>query len=169
LVMHDGRMQARFGGSKVPRISPFEGGVTGDPWTPVLTDAKGTQKVLTVDSQGFGYQRMVQLMFRGEIAGSRVEPSPLQTLASSDTTEGLTLVARALTRGEGKTEGYHERRIRISDRVRRSFMRLEDAEPVAKAAQDRVLIAGEMQRRVLKPALFTLFENGPNKIDFRQD
>src|SRR5262249_12404353 len=151
------------GGSKVRRIAPFEGGVTGDPWAPTLTDPKGAQKVLTVDSHGFGYQRMVQLMFRGEIAGSRVEASPLQTLASTDGTEGLTLIARALTRGEGKTEGYHERRVRISNRVRRSFMRLEDAEPVAKAAQERLLIAGEMQRRVLKPALLALFENGPDK------
>lgn len=88
-------------------------------------------------------------------------------LASSDATEGLSLVARALTRGQGKTEGYHERRIRISNRVRRSFMRLEDAEPVAKAAHDRVVIAGQINGRVLKPALLALFENGPETIDFR--
>jgi CRISPR system Cascade subunit CasA len=169
LVAQGERLQARFCGSEVPRIAPFDGGVTGDPWAPVLTDPKGAQKVLTVDSQGFGYQRMVQLMFRGKIGASTVELSPLQVLASSDATEGLTLVARALTRGEGKTEGYHERRVRISNRVRRSFMRFEDAEPVARAAQERVLIAGQMQRRVLRPALLALFENGPDKIDFRKD
>jgi CRISPR system Cascade subunit CasA len=112
---------------------------------------------------------MVQLMFRGKIGASTVELSPLQVLASSDATEGLTLVARALTRGEGKTEGYHERRVRISNRVRRSFMRFEDAEPVARAAQERVLIAGQMQRSVLRPALLALFENGPDKIDFRKE
>jgi CRISPR system Cascade subunit CasA len=169
LVVNAARLQTRFAGSQVPRIAPFEGGVTGDPWAPVLTDANGVQKVLTVDAQGFGYQRMVQLMFRGEISASRVEPSPLQIVASSDATEGLSLVARALTRGQGKTEGYHERRVRISNRVRRSFMRLEDAEPVAKAAQDRVMIAGQIQRRVLRPALLALFENGPETIDFRKD
>jgi CRISPR system Cascade subunit CasA len=169
LIGHDDRLQARLAGSKVPRITPFEGGVTGDPWAPVLTDASGAQRVLTIDAQGFGYQRMVQLMFRGEIGGSAVEPSPLQVFAPSDANEGLTLVARALTRGEGKTEGYHERRVRISNRVRRSFMRLEDAEPVAKAAQERVLVAGQIQRRVLKPALLALLENGPDTIDFRKE
>ena len=169
LVFEAGRLKARYALSEVPRIAPFEGGVTGDPWAPVLTDANGVQKVLTVNAQGFGYQRMVQLMFRGEISASRVEPSPLQTLASSDPIEGLSLVARALTRGQGKTEGYHERRIRISNRIRRSFMRSEDAEPIAKAAQDRVVIAGQIQRRVLKPALLTLFENGPERISFQNE
>jgi CRISPR system Cascade subunit CasA len=48
-------------------------------------------------------------------------------------------------------------------------MRLEDAEPVAKAAQDRVMIAGEIQRRVLKPALLALFENGPERINFQNE
>jgi CRISPR system Cascade subunit CasA len=169
LVRDGGHLQARFGGSKVARIAPFEGGVTGDPWAPVLTDGDGAQKVLTVDAQGFPYQRMVQLMFRGEIGPSRVEPSPLQVVAASDPPTSLTLIARALTRGQGKTEGFHERRVQISNRVRHSFMRFDEADPVAKAAQERVLIAGHVQRRVLKPALLALFENGPDTIDFRNE
>jgi hypothetical protein len=40
---------------------------------------------------------------------------------------------------------------------------------IAKAAHERVGIAGEMQRRVPRPALLALFENGPEQIDFRND
>lgn len=76
LVLDAGRLHARFTGSKVPRIAPFEGGVTGDPWAPVLIDANGSQKVLTVDARGFGYQRMVQLMFRGNVANRELSLLP---------------------------------------------------------------------------------------------
>jgi CRISPR system Cascade subunit CasA len=31
------------------------------------------------------------------------------------------------------------------------------------------VIAGQIQRRVLKPALLALFENGPETIDFRKE
>jgi CRISPR system Cascade subunit CasA len=48
-------------------------------------------------------------------------------------------------------------------------MHSEETDPVATAAQERVLIAGQMQRRVLKPALLALFENGPDTIDFRNE
>ena len=32
------RSAARAGSSKVPRIVPIEGGVTGDPWSPVVAE-----------------------------------------------------------------------------------------------------------------------------------
>ena len=46
-------------------------------------------------------------------------------------------------------------------------MRRTASDPVAEAAQRRVVLAGEMQGRVLKPALYALFENGPDEIDYR--
>ena len=45
---------------------------------------------------------MVDLMFRG----GGIEPSKLQEIDPTDPPEGLQLVARALVRGQGKTEGY---------------------------------------------------------------
>jgi CRISPR system Cascade subunit CasA len=165
LVEVDGRLEARAGGSKVPRVVPVPGGLTGDPWAPVVREKDGSQKVFTADAQGFGYRRMVRLMF----PGSDVEPAPLQGLAQTDAPSGLALVARALTRGQGKTEGYHERRIPISNTVRGRLGRPEDTDAIARAAQERVLIAGEIQNRILKSALLALFENGPDKIDYRDD
>jgi CRISPR system Cascade subunit CasA len=162
LTLHNGMIAARAGSSKVPRIVPIEGGVTGDPWSPVVVEKDGATKSLTVNAAGFGYRRMVDLMFRG--AG--ILPSPLQEPAPTDATEGLQLVARALARGQGKTEGYHERRIGLSRRIRRGPIE-RATDPAADAARDRVRLAGEMQDRVLKPALLSLFQNGPDKIDFR--
>jgi CRISPR system Cascade subunit CasA len=162
LCLQDGNLFARAGGSKAARIVPIEGGVTGDPWSPIVVDKEGRAKALTVDARGFGYRRMVDFMFRG----GGVEPSPLQSPDTTDAPEGLQLVARALVRGEGKTEGYHERHVPISRRMRRMFV--EGATDKAAAlATERVRLAGELQDRVLKPALFTLFQNGADTIDYR--
>ena len=164
LVEVDGRLQARTGNSKAPRITPVGGGVTGDPWAPVVAD-KDQVKVFTADGGGFGYRRMVDLMF----SDGRIRPAPLQAVADdTDAASGLAVLARALVRGQGVTEGYHERRVPLSRRVGR-LMRTVDAEPIAAAAKARVQIAGEMQSRVLKAALLKLFENGPEETDFRDD
>lgn len=164
LTLHDGVLGARVVGSKAERILPIDGGVTGDPWSPIVIEKGGAAKSLTVNAQGFGYRRMVEFMF----SDGNVKPSALQTEASTDAPQGLELVARALVRGQGKTEGYHERRVPLSKRGPRRgpgqgvFIDLRAA-----AARERVRLAGEMQDRVLKPALLALFQNGPDKIDFR--
>lgn len=164
LTQHHGVLSARAGGSKVARILPIDGGVTGDPWSPIVTEKGGATKSLTVDARGFGYRRMVDFMF----SDSSVKPSALQTEDSTDAAHGLELVARALVRGQGKTEGYHERRVPLSKRgPRRGPGQGVFTDLRAAAARERVRLAGEMQDRVLKPALLTLFQNGPDRIDFR--
>jgi CRISPR system Cascade subunit CasA len=162
LTVCNGTLIARAGSSKVLRIVQIEGGVTGDPWSPVVVEKDGGTKSLTVDGRGFGYRRMVDLMFQG----NGVLPSPLQMPDPTDAPDGLQLVARALVRGQGKTEGYHERRVSLSRRIRRGPIE-RATDPAADAAHDRVKLAGEMQVHALKPALLSLFQNGPGKIDFR--
>jgi CRISPR system Cascade subunit CasA len=142
LTLCDGVMGARTAGSKVSRVLPIEGGVTGDPWSPIVLEKAGTAKSLTVDARGFGYRRMVDFMF----SDGGVQPSPLQQPDASDEPEGLQLVARALTRGQGKTEGYHERRVPLSRRaVRRGPGQGAPTDPAAEAARERVRLAGEVQ------------------------
>ncbi len=162
LSTRDGIIFARAGTSKAPRILTTEGGVTGDPWSPIVAEKDGSLKSLTVNASGFGYRRMVDLMFQG--AG--VLPAPLQEPDRTDPAEGLHLVARALVRGQGKTEGYFERWVGLSRRVRRGPIE-RATDPIAEAARERVCLAGELQERALKPALLSLFQNGPQKIDFR--
>jgi CRISPR system Cascade subunit CasA len=154
----DERITARVGGSKVPRIAPMPKGVTGDPWTPIRRDKEG-QKALTVDVRGFSYGPLVELLWprNGDL-------SALQDPAADDAEEGLALVARALVRGQGKTEGYHERRVPISRKVRRRLGGSQATDRVAEAAHERVKLAGEVNS-ALRFALLALFENGPDKVD----
>jgi CRISPR system Cascade subunit CasA len=161
VAANNGRIRALAGSSKVPRVISPAGGVTGDPWAPLRPDKDGSLKVLTVNSQGFDYRRMVELMFPTE-----GRPSPLQAPVPSDPPEGLSLLARALVRGQGKTEGYHERLVPMSNRVRRgpAFTAID---PIAMAAHNRVAEAGKVKREVLNPALYALFQNGPDRIDLR--
>lgn len=162
LIEADGALSARAGSSKAPRIVPFRGGVTGDPWAPLLRVEKdGSWKALTLDARGFGYRRMVDLIFCA--GGGR--PAPLQEPAADDPPQGMVLLARALVRGQGKTEGYHERRVPLSEKVR--FFGPKD--PTAAAATERVERAGEIQDRVLRPALLALLQNGPDKVDLKRD
>lgn len=105
---------------------------------------------------------MVRLLFGHD---GHAQP-PLAEINPTDAGEGLVILARALTRGQGKTEGLHERRIPVT-KVILGRIRRRDTEPLARAATDRVALAGEMQNRVLKPALLALFENGPDQIDYK--
>lgn len=159
LSVEQGRMVARAGSSKVPRVVPLPGGVAGDPWSPVVVEKDGTIKSLTINGSGLGYRRMVEFMFN-------VRPAPLQRDAVGDAKQGLHIIARALVRGQGKTEGYHERRVPVSRKIK--YGPLERAtDKRAQAAHERVDLAGTMQNSVLKWALLSLFQNGPDKIDVR--
>lgn len=160
LIDDAGRISARAGGSKVPRIVPIPGGITGDPWAPIITDKDGG-KVLTVDAGGFPYRRVVRLLFQRDGA----ELPLLAKIFANDADEGLVIIARALTRGQGKTEGLHERRVPITKKVQ-TMLLTRQTDPLGAAATKRVELAGDIQNRVLKPALLALFENGPDQIDY---
>jgi CRISPR system Cascade subunit CasA len=163
LVADRGLISARAGSSKCARVQPTPGGITGDPWAPLKQDKDGSQKVFTLDSGGFSYRRMVDLLF----SQNGFLPSPLQEIAETDPAEGLVIIARGLVRGQGKTEGYHERIVPLSRRLR--GLRATPTDPVAQMAKERVEMAGEVQRKVLKPALLSLFQNGPDQIDYGHD
>src|SRR6266436_1783467 len=108
LVSHEGRLSVLAAGSKVARIDfgKEARGLTGDPWTPIEIKDGGV-KALTVDARGFTYKRMADILFE---KGFR--HAPLQQIGKSDP-QGCSyvLICRALARGQGKTEGLHERRI----------------------------------------------------------
>lgn len=158
----NGRITARVGGSKAARIAPVPGGETGDPWTPIRPDKEG-RKALTVDGRGFSYRPLVDLLYP-----RNGDPSLLQKLSTEDAEQGLALVARALVRGQGKTEGYHERRVPLSRKVRRMGPREIATDPAAALAHQRVAMVSEMSG-ALRFALLALFENGPDKVDVRND
>ncbi len=144
-------------GSKAPRIAAkSRNGITGDAWMPIEIAAG---KALTITGKGFDYKLSSELLF-----GSKYRSPITQTLIEEDGKQGIVILARGVTRGQGKTEGYHERRIPISPTVRR-FMIQKKTDTLAKIAEERVSGIGKI-RGVLWTALATLFENGAAKDKF---
>jgi len=154
-------LMARGVGTQKPRVASHEDqrGVTGDPWTPLDTDAKGA-KALTVDGRGFHYARAARILTGGD-----VQAAMLQEIDPEDPPTGLVLSCRALARGEGKTEGWHERTIPLSATVVRLF-RARDTDPLAALARLRVEQVGILRGKVLRGALMVLFQQGPDDMDW---
>lgn len=143
--------------SKVARIdAKSRNGLTGDPWTPI--DIAG-EKALTIGADGFHYRLAAELLF-----GSKYSRSAMQIVQSADGNGGLVVLAQGVTRGQGKTEGYHERRIPISKTVRRLMLE-NQTDRLAKLAGERVHAISQI-RGVLWTALATLFDQGASKDKF---
>lgn len=147
---HD-QLQAHVTGSKVARVAAKDSnGVTGDAWTPVET-AKA--KALTVSRNGFDYRLMSDLL-----AGDTYTMGATWRLNDWPQNTPLQAIAQVTVRGQGKTEGYHERRIPIPTKMRR--MLLSGQRPqLATMAQKRIKAIAEM-RKLLWSALGLLFANG---------
>jgi CRISPR system Cascade subunit CasA len=152
LIPHgDGSFEAACTGSTAPRIAAKErNGVTGDAWTPVDISAA---KALTITDKGYDYKLATELML-----GGKYKRTLTQQLMDGDGSEGIVFLMQGVTRGQGKTEGYHERRIPISRRVRQA-LRLNATDSLAKLAEERVHTIGEL-RKVLWSSLCVLLENG---------
>lgn len=161
LVQEGVSLTARVGNSKVARIAMTkdESGITGDPWTPIVLDGDSA-KALSIEGRGFNYRRVAAILMADGIS-----PSPLQAPGPEEEGEGWSLSCRAIARGQGKTEGYHERRVpiprRILTRIRRGELREIGAVSSKRIEQAAVV------RRALWVGLMNLFQNGPENIDPR--
>jgi CRISPR system Cascade subunit CasA len=125
-------------------------GVTGDPWAPIDRE-KGA--VLTISHKGFDYELLSDIFF-----GSKFESPPTLTLTAQDASSSPFLLAQGVTRGQSKTEGYHERRVPISPKVRTLLM-AQQKTSLAQNAKERIAGIAAMGQ-LLKAALVTLFSNG---------
>ncbi len=138
-------------GSKAARIAAKElNGLTGDAWTPV--DVEGG-KALTITANGFNYKLVSELMF-----GGKYQPPVAHNFSQPASGKDLVFIAQGMTRGQGKTEGYHERRVPISPKAR-SLLVTNQKAPLARLAAQRIVIIGEV-RKLLWLALAVLFANG---------
>lgn len=153
-----GQLSARGTGSKVARIdASARKGVTGDPWIPVEED-----KALTLGASGFNYNLAVELAW-----GSKYRKTIAQGLRAEDGNCGIALLAQGVVRGQGKTEGYHERRIPFAKKAI-GFLRSGQTDIPATIAAARVKDVATMRGSVLRTALFYLLEAGTDKIDFER-
>jgi len=138
--------------SKCPRISAKElCGVTGDPWTPV--DRAGS-KALTVSSNGFNYRLVQRLLFSSDYEHGI-------TWRKKNERGNMVFIACALARGQGRTEGFHKRVLRIP-RKATSLMAVENGEEkLSRISVQRVEMCSEVRRKVLHFALCAVTQGAP--------
>jgi len=125
-------------------LPEIKNGDVGDPWIPVDRE---TGAALTVGARGFDYRLVARLLFGGDF-----EPAAAQLPRSGDG-EPMLFVASAMARGQGKTEGLHERTLMLTGSARRKLGQPEDRAAVALRATGRVVAADKMRSKVLYPAL----------------
>lgn len=145
--------------SKSRRVAAKElKGNLGDPWIPVR-QSDGT--ALNVSGSGFGYQLVTDLLLTGEYRrGAAAE-------VREDDPDDLYLICQALSRGQGQTNGLHERIVPIPGHVRRRLMEGKIRQKLGERAQRRIEFVGTVQKSALRPALCSLFQGDPENLDFR--
>ena len=156
----DGRLYAVRTSSKAARIEGKDlKGRTGDPWTPHNPNRDGLP--LTLSRGGFNYKRVTEYLFDWQ--------KPHLLNATSDeqrSDETMQLVARAMVRGQGKTEGYYERIIPIrSKKALRGMMRRpgsDSTEDLGILAQERIKEVGIVQS-ILRHAIATFLARGESR------
>jgi CRISPR system Cascade subunit CasA len=74
---------------------------------------------------------------------------------SGDDVDGVYLIAQGVARGQGKTEGYHERRIPVSKTVRKALL-IQKTDELAKLANERIASI-DLLTNMLELALVVLF------------
>ena len=150
-------MHARAIGSKVARIdAKSRNGLTGDAWVPI---DRAAAKALSITHKGFDYPLAAELLF-----GSKYQPTISQAIFADDIGQDLSLFMQGVTRGQGKTEGYHERHIPISPKARR-LLQKRDTQSLASLATERIDAIASI-RAILWTALASLFDQGADKDKF---
>lgn len=135
-------------------------GDVGDPWIPI---ERAGQKALTVGPNGFDYRLLTRLLFEGDF-----EPAPAQRPRSDDG-DPVLFLASALARGQGKTDGLHERTLVFSGAVRRKLGEPDGRAALGRRAAARVTSAAMMRSKVLYPALKQLALGGAPMRDDLDD
>ena len=133
-------------------------GNIGDAWMPV--EIKG-HKSLSVGKGGFGYGLVQELLF-----GDKYQWGVAQELRPEDG-EMPILLAQALSRGNGITEGLHRREILLPPVARRLLGRPEERTRMGVLAKRRVELAAKAKTDVLMLALRIVCQGDPAKLDHR--
>lgn len=137
-------------------------GDTGDIWTPVKATSDGTT-ALTVSPKGLTYRLLQDVLF-----GSDWARQPALRVCREDGDHPV-LIAQVMARGQGKTEGYHERRIPVP---KKGVGFVRDDKKRAKLgdfAKARVARVDEVRRSILRPALCALLQGALEALDLRDD
>jgi len=160
LVMNDSQLVARTTTSKAARIAQERKGATGDLWTPIRRkDGAG----LTMPEGGPTYSRVHEWLFSGNW-----DPNPT-LLAKGD--EPVSLLVRGLVRGQGTTDGYHQRVIPIpgGGGIRLRFGEPSFQEKLATLSRERITLVKDFRNKVLKMALLAFLQGGADDLNLKDE
>jgi CRISPR system Cascade subunit CasA len=153
----DGMIGAHTVGSVGARIDAGDlRGNTGDPWTPVQ---KAESKAFTATEAGFSYRVLHRLL------GDDFQPGVAQVPRRGDSE--VEIVATVLARGMGKTAGFHERRVPVPGELLPWLADAERRALLGAFASQRVQLAADVQRLVLKPAVLAYLQGAPDELKFK--
>ena len=161
LVKKDGRLQALAKPTTTTRLHAKEQkGVVGDPWIPV-NSGKKEESALTVPVTGFTPDLLHRILFGEEMwSPEMLQPFP------EEMSQDCVYYASVLVRGQGTTDGFHSVSIPITKSVMSPLFAPTNRSQLGEISRRGLADAKAMQNRVLKVALFSLLEGGPESVNF---
>ncbi len=162
-----GGLQALRASSERMRVAAESlGGNVQDPWIPLIIDEKkaratfGKLVAFTPTGTGFGYRQMSRLLDK-----SKVTQPMLAKLSDEDEHDNLLILAAALARGQGGTEGLHRRAVSTYHmKELYEYGPSEALDRVGEVARTRSDEAGQASKR-LRRALIMLMSGGKDRED----
>lgn len=147
-----GRWFARRKISSVSRIENKNGN-TGDFWTP-RWEKDGS--AVTITDKGFTYDVIVRLLVDGILPPSCVRQDGEMWLCMQTT-----------TRGQGKTEGFHNRVIEIPCEFSLGLQNEKSKLEFREKLLDRVRLVNLFVKQILKPSLLCIAQSAPEELRFK--
>ena len=153
----DGQVACKYTTTQSRRCVPeVDAGDVGDPWIPIERE---TGNALTVGPNGLDYKLLTRVLLTGDFEGARaIEPR-------SNDRDPVLFIGSALARGQGKTEGLHQRTLHLSGALRRRLGEPDGRAVLGRRATARVAATSTMRSKVLYPALKRLAADGPVMSD----
>ena len=142
-------------------------GNLGDPWVPINL-GKSDSSSLTVSRNGFDYRLAQRILFDTELK----KPLGLKALRGENGHDDSEIHMAVLVRGQGKTEGLHERVIPLPGSVSAYLSFDDDVEDdeqgstLADVSSEMVKLAGEA-RKVLRQSILVYLQ-GPENPNFKK-
>lgn len=125
-------------------------GAVGDPWLPARLES-GEAQALTVGPSGFHYRLVADLLDGRRWSGLTLDrPAP----------DSRYLYMATLVRGQGKTDGWHERWVEVDARVVSLLADPDQRSLLVKRAHRWIEITATIQRKCLFPAVTSLCAGG---------
>jgi CRISPR system Cascade subunit CasA len=136
-------------------------GVMGDPWIP-LNDSKKGLTALTVSASGLTPDLLQKLIFK-----QGINPAVMQKPTQDEIGKPVWFYASVLVRGQGTTDGFHSIHLPIPAKASSAlFGGGQQRDQLSELSKEGLHDAKVVQNKVLKVALFSLLEAGPDKINF---